>query len=365
MATLAAVFGALIVAGVLLEAFETIVLPRRVTRRFRLTRAFYRYTWAPFSGLARRIRNVRRREALLGLYGPSSLLLLLVLWAAGLVIGFALLQWAAGSALDGSGISRSFATDLYFSGTTLFTLGLGDVTPRAGVSRALSVIESGMGLGFLAMVISYLPILYQAFSRREINVSLLDGRAGTPPTAAELLRRNSDPQDGNLREILHEWEHSAAEMLESQLSYPVLGYFRSQHDNQAWLSALTAILDACAVCQAGVAAAPVRQAQLTFAMARHAVVDLAQVFNTPPRDPQQTRLPPDAFQQLRAQLADAGVDLPANPEVEQRLAKLRSMYEPYVAALAEYFLVQLPPWFRQPQAHDNWRTSRWGGRYTV
>ncbi len=361
----AAVVGTLIVIAVLLDAFETIVLPRRVTRRFRFTRGFYRFTWAPWSALGCRIGKLRRRESFLGLYGPMSLLLLLVLWAIGLIFGFALLQSAAGSAVEGSGMGRGFSTDLYFSGSTLFTLGMGDVTPRAGISRALATIESGLGLGFLAMVISYLPVVYQSFSRREVNVALLDGRAGTPPTAGELLRRNIDPQDGNLREILHEWEHSAAEMLESHISYPVLGYFRSQHDNQSWVAALTAVLDASALCQSGISGAPVRQAQLTFAMARHAVVDLAQVYNTPPRDPGEPRLPPESLQELRRQLADSGVEFPPTSEAEQRLAKLRSMYEPYVVALAGYFLVSLPPWFRSPQAHDNWRTSRWGGQYTI
>jgi len=361
----AAILGTVTIVLVLVEAFKTVILPRRVTRRFRLTRGFYRYTWAPFSAAARSIKNLRRREGLLALYGPMSLLLLIALWAVGLVFGFAFLQWAAGSSVEGSGLGRSFLTDLYFSGSTFFTLGMGDVTPHAAVARVLAVIESGTGFGFLAMVISYLPVLYQGFSQREVNVALLDGRAGTPPTAAELLRRNSDPTDGNLREILHEWEHSAAEMLESHISYPVLGYFRSQHDNQSWISALTAVLDASALCQVGIEGAPARQAQLTFAMARHAVVDLAQVFNTPPYDPAEPRLPAASLEILRLQLADAGVHLRLTPEAEQRLGKLRSMYEPYVVALAEYLLVELPPWFRDSAAKDNWKTSRWGARFTM
>jgi ion channel len=361
----AAIVGAVIVAGVLLDAFESVVLPRRVTRRFRISRGFYRSTWAPFSALARQVGNRRRREGLLALYGPMSLILLLALWAVGLLFGFALLQWAAGSNLHGASTSRSFVTDLYFSGTTLFTLGLGDVTPGNNIARVLTVLEAGLGFAFLAMVISYLPVVYQAFSRRELNVSLLDARAGTPPTAGELLRRNSDPTDGNLREILHEWEHSAAELLESHISYPVVAYFRSQHDNQSWISALTAILDASAFCQVATDGTPARQAQLTFAMARHAVVDLAQIFGTPPQEPPEPRLTPESFQYLLAQVAEARVRLSLHPDAEQRLAKLRTMYEPYVAALAERFLVQLPPWFRSPQTHDNWRASRWGGAFTV
>ncbi|MGZ4837836.1 MAG: hypothetical protein ACXVZR_04745 [Terriglobales bacterium] len=154
-------------------------------------------------------------------------------------------------------------------------------------------------------------------------------------------------------------------MLESHISYPVLGYFRSQHDNQSWISALTAILDATALCQVGIEGAPARQAQLTFAMARHAVVDLAQVFNTPPRDPAQPRLTGESLEALRVLLAEAGIQLRLTPETEQRLAKFRSLYEPYVAALAEYLLIELPPWIRATTAKDNWKTSRWGERFTI
>jgi hypothetical protein len=358
MVALAALLGTVIIAGVLWDAFETVILPRRVTRRFRLTRFFYQYTWRPWAAVARRLPN-RRRESFLGLYGPLSLLQLLALWAVGLVIGFALLQWAAGTRLQGAGTRPIFATDLYFSGTTFFTLGMGDVRPDSTVSRVLTVFETGMGFAFLAMVISYLPVVYQSFSRREVNISLLDARAGTPPTAAELLRRNAD-HTSSLENILHEWEHWAAELLESNISYPVLGYFRSQHDNQSWLGALTSILDAAALCQVALERAPVRQAQLTFAMARHAVVDLAQVYNTPPHHATE-RLAQEHLQLLREQLAAGGVYLKPDPALEWKLAELRGMYEPYVAALAEYFLVQLPPWHRPADAHDNWRTSRWGG----
>src|SRR5205823_221885 len=154
------------------------------------------------------------------------------------------------SALGGS-MSHSFGTDFYFSGSTFFTLGMGDVAPQSNVARALAVIEAGTGFGFLALVIGYIPVLYQSFSRREVSISLLDARAGTPPTGVELLRRH----DGDMEEftrILIEWEKWSAELLESHMSYPVLAYFRSQHDNQSWLASLTAVLDACALCMVGI-----------------------------------------------------------------------------------------------------------------
>ena len=136
-----------------------------------------------------------------------------------------------------------------------------------------------MGLGFIALVIGYLPVLYQAFSRREVNVALLDSRAGSPPSAAELLRRHAfEGGQEALITLLGEWERWAAEILESHVSYPILCYYRSQHDTQSWLSALVSILDTCALLISVIESPPSRQAQLTFVMARHALIDLGQVF---------------------------------------------------------------------------------------
>ena len=360
MEILAAVFGAAIIFIVLWDAFETIVLPRRVPRRVRLTRLFYRYTWRPWSAAARLLPPGKRRETYLSFFGPLSLLLLLSVWAAGLIVGFAIMHWALGSAINVADRSANFGTDLYLSGTTFFTLGLGDVIPSTPFTRALTVIEAGMGFGFLALVIGYLPVLYQSFSRREVNITLLDARAGSPPTAAELLRRHNTAQGLDaLQRLLRDFERWAAELLESHISYPVLAYFRSQHVNQSWLGALTTLLDASALVMVGIEGGGARQAQLTFAIARHAVVDLAQVFVTPPRSPAADRLSPAEFSKLRARLAAAGLQFLEGGAVEARLLELRRMYEPYVNSLADYLQVSIPPWMPALQAKDNWQTSAW------
>ncbi|MGH9590743.1 MAG: potassium channel family protein, partial [Terracidiphilus sp.] len=176
---------------VLLDAFQTIILPRRATGRFRLTRLFYIATWRPWAFFARRIRATRRRETAFSYYGPLSLLLLLVVWAGTMIFGFGLIYYSIGSPFRDGAKRGSFRTDIYVSGTNLFTLGLGDVTPLSAAARVLTILESGTGLGFLAMVMGYFPVLYSAFSRREVSISLLDARAGSPPTAAELLSRHS------------------------------------------------------------------------------------------------------------------------------------------------------------------------------
>ena len=283
MRWLIGVAGALWIAVIVWDAFEAIVLPRRVTRRLRPSSTFYRITWTVWSAIARRLPPGGRRETYLSFYGPLSVLLLLAAWAVSLIVAFALVQWGLGvrlSAPEGG----TFLEYVYLSGETFFTLGLGDIAPTSRVGRAVMVGEAGLGFGFLALVIGYVPVLYQAFSRREIEITLLDARAGSPPSAEALFRSHAGEDLEELAELLDDWERWAAEIMESHLSYPVLSYFRSQHDNQSWLAALTTILDTSALVLVGVEGACARQAEFTFAMARHAVVDLAQVLRRrPPR----------------------------------------------------------------------------------
>ena len=363
MAIVAIISGIVLILLVLWEGFETIILPRRVTRRFRLTRFFYRSSWRPWVKMVKVLVPARRRESWLSYFGPLSLLLLLSVWAGGLICGFALIHWALGSAVPVMNGKAGFFTDLYLSGTTFFTLGLGDVLPRTSLARLLVVVESGMGFAFLALVIGYLPALNQSFARREVSISLLDARAGSPPTASEMLLRHGHERGKEaLRQLLYEWERWSAEFLEGHLSYPVLAYFRSQHDNQSWLSALTAILDTSALIMAGVDGACKRQAELTFAMARHAVIDLSLVFRTSPRDPDPDRLPPEKLAELRLLLTGNGEKLREGAAVDRKLLELRRLYEPYVHALARHLRLPLPEWLRRGNPPDNWQTSAWERR---
>jgi hypothetical protein len=340
----------------LLDSFQTVILPRRAVGRFRITRLFYIVTWWPWSHFATSIRNPRKRETALSYYGPMSLLLLIVVWAALLVFGFALIFHSLRLPLtDPLHSFATFTSDLYVSGTTLFTLGIGDITPHSSAARSVIVIESGMGLGFLAIVIGYFPVLYGAFSRREVTISLLDARAGSPPTAAELLRRHVyEGGSEALNLLLVEWERWSAELLESHISYGLLCYFRSQHTNQSWIGALTAVLDVCALMIAGVQDHAARQAQLTFAMARHALVDLAQVFSLKPVLNAEDRLPPEKFDLLYQRLCESGIKVCRDPANTERLKEMRNLYEGYAVALSQYFCMPLPPWVSDHPHKDNW-----------
>ena len=359
MHVFAIVAGIVIILAVLLDAFETVVLPRRVRRQFRITSFFYRYTWVPWAGLASHIKSQTRRETVLGYFGPLSMIALLALWAAGLIFGFALLQFGAGEHLSLNNQPINFGLLLYHSGETFFTLGYGDITPASPISRLLSVCEAGMGFGFLAVVIGYLPTLYSAFSRREIEISLLDARAGSPPTATELLLRTTTSADGSLDSLFRDWERWAAEVLESHLSYPVLSFYRSQHSNQSWLGALTIILDATVLVIAGIDGVPKEQARATFKMARHAVVDLAQVVYARYDQSALERLTPELFQKITSKLAESGLRVQQTSQSEQKLRELRMLYEPYVIGIARNLYISLPPWLREDKVKDNWQAGPW------
>ena len=360
MHTFCTIAGIASILGILLDAFETVVLPRRVQRSFRLTSWFYRRTWIPYRSLAGRIPSRARRENFLSYFGPLSLIFLLILWAAGLIFGFALLQYGVGEHFRLSGEPLSFGLLVYHSGETFFTLGYGDIIPNSGLARALAVVEAGLGFGFLGVVIGYLPTIYSSFSRREIEISLLDARAGSPPSAAELLSRfGNSPQQAVLDQIFKDWERWAAEVLESHLSYPALSFFRSQHNNQSWLGALVTILDASALVIAGVDGLRSEQAKITFAMARHAVVDLAQVVNARYNPNAPDRLSGQELNRLRQKLAERGIKLREGAAFEEKLDHLRSQYEPYAVAIALNLSITLPPWTHPERQKDNWQAGPW------
>jgi hypothetical protein len=358
--------GVALILIVLVDAFESIVLPRRVTHRFRLAKFYYLTAWQIWHGLATRMPGSKMRQAFLGCFGPLSLLGLLTMWVVGLIFGFALLHWSIGTAVtmpDKEVAQKGvpdFVTYLYWSGGTFFTLGYGDVTPNALFGRALAVMEAGMGFGFLALIIGYLPVIHSTFSHREMLIALLDARAGSPPSAAQLLTRAG--QSGNLASLdpfLAQWEQWSAELLESHLSFPVLTYYRSQHDNQSWVSALTAVLDTCAVMMAMIRDHNPFQAQLTFAMSRHAAVDLGLIFKAKPTPPVSDRLPVEQLERLRSMLSASGFNLHDPAVASAKLTELRGMYEPFVVALSERFLFALPAIVPERPVADNWQRSAW------
>lgn len=318
--------GALLVVLMLSEFFVAFLLPRRVKRDPRIARGIYQAVWRPWRRLAHRLRPIAA-DALLGYFGPLALLLELAVWVFGLMLGFACLQWAGGG-----GFSLDSSAGTFLSASF----------EHAGTwHRGVGLIEAATAVGVLFTVIGYLPSIYSAFSLREIAISRLSTRAGAPPSAAGLLAHGWD----ELEATLHDAEQWATEMMETHLSYPLLAYYRSQHVGQNWLSALTAIVDASAIVLAAVEddAAERRTAELTYAVGRHALADLAhQLAVGPPGDGRE--LSDDDTDELRRLLEVSGLPLVPLGECRERLAALRGDYEQNAAALARQLVLPLPPW---------------------
>jgi hypothetical protein len=351
------ILSASLIAIILWDAFETVVLPRTVGRRVRLTRVYFSTSWRQWSRAAAMFRSDRRRERFLAVYGPFSLIGLVVVWAFSLLIGFAGLQWAAGSQVRPHNASLPFIDDLYLSGTTFFTLGLGDLQPVGYVARLITVAEAGTGFAFLAIAIAYFPVLYQSFSRREAQLTLLDAWAGSPPAAGEVLRRLAVRNElGMLPTFLKDWEYWCSDVLESHISYPAVAFFRSQHGRQSWVSALATILDVSALVEVGIEGVPTWQAHVTFAMARHTAVDLSQVLHAAP-ERGANRLSGQELEELRHHLESAGLTCARSPEADRQLQNLRRSYEPYIQGLSRALLMPLPPWWNRHEVRDNWQVS--------
>jgi hypothetical protein len=354
---IAFITGCTIVGTIIWDAFETLVLPRTPMQRLRVTWLYYRATWQCWAMYARTLRSDRQRERFLAVYGPLSVIGLLTLWAVALVVGFALLQWSQRELLVNLDGDPHFFDDLYMSATTLFTLGLGDVMPKGRGGRLLVVAETSSSLMLVTMVFAYLPILYQSFSRREIRLTTLDAWAGSPPSATEILRRMATSGDVSyLDGFFADWELWCSDLLESHLSYPAIAYFRSQHQRQSWLSALTTVLDLAALVKVGIEGLPTWRAHLTFAIARHAAVDLTQIL-AEPRMHREDRLPSHELEAVRRELEDAGLRPNRSSEAERELDKLRTLYEPHIAGLSDRLMMPIPGWRSPAREPDNWETD--------
>jgi hypothetical protein len=330
--------GVLLLAFTLLDVFRTLVMPRAARGRLRVGRLLFRPMWFPWRWLGVRAKTAIRREHVLAVAAPFFFFFELLVWVGLAILGYALIFWSpALSSGVGSG-SPTFSTALYFSGSTFFTLGFGDVV-STGTARLATVAEGATGLGMFAVVIAYLPVLYQAFNRREVGVLLLDARAGSPPSGPELLHRmGSAGARGALPALFADWERWVADVLETHLSYPILAFFRSPHDNTSWVTALGSVLDASTLLLTAVEAEGQEAATLFHGTAVHAVEDLFYYLRLEER---QTVISRDEFEDVLRDLKYDGYSVRSVDEAFEEFTERRATYAPRLDALA--VLLAAPP----------------------
>jgi hypothetical protein len=329
--------GIVLVAYTLLDVFRTLVTPRAARGRLRLSRILFRPIWRPWRWIGLRAKTTQARERILSPAAPFLFFVLLVGWVSLALFGYALILWSP-AFVDGIGPDGgSFGNALYVSGTSLFTLG--SVTGVTGWTRAIVVAEAATGLGLFAVVIAYLPVLYQAFNRREVGVLLLDARAGSPPSGPELLHRmGSGSVASSLHELLADWERWVADVLESHMSYPLLTLFRSPHDNTSWVTSLGSVLDAATLLLTAVENEPDERAVLLFGTGVHAVEDLFYYFRLTER---KTVIERDEFEDVLDDMKDDGFVIRPRDEAFARFTEKRAKYAPRLDALA--VMLAAPP----------------------
>jgi hypothetical protein len=322
----------------LLDVFRTLVMPRAARGRFRLSRMLFAPIWYPWRWVGVRRNTVQARERVLAAAAPFFFFVLLIGWVCLALLGYALILWSPAFVHGMGSGDGSFADAIYHSGTSLFTLGFGGGV-ATGWTRAIAVLGGATGLGLFAVVIAYLPVLYQAFNRREVGVLLLDTRAGSPPSGPELLHRmGSAGVASTLPQLFAEWERWVADVLETHMSYPLLVLFRSPHDYTSWVTSLGSVLDAATLLLTSVEDEPEERAKLLYGTGVHAVEDLFYYLRLTERE---TVIGRDEFEDVLRDMKEDGFSVRPVDDAFDRFTQKRAKYAPRLDAIA--VLLAAPP----------------------
>ena len=249
------ILGLIIVLRTLLSVVRTFVLPRAALDR--IVRTIFRVLRMTFNVAMHFAPDYRRRDAIMALYGPIGLILLVPILLVLLELGYAMMFWGIGV--------ETFFRAFTLSGSSLLTLGF--VTADSVGEYVLAFLEAASGTFLTAVLISYLPTIYSVFAKRESLVNALEVRAGSPPSAVTLIERSFlvrklDAED--LDRLWRDWNAWYMELEESHTSLSVLPFFRSQQPNRSWITSAGAVLDGAALLRSSVDIALNPQADLTI-----------------------------------------------------------------------------------------------------
>ena len=238
------------IAGVALElvvldaAVRTFLLPRLAN--VRLSKYVARSIATVFRLIARG-KDYTNQDHILSLFPSVTLLMYQVVWVSLSAVAFAFIYICAGV--------NSFSSAFGTAGSTI--IGLGIIAVRHGSLTVLEYVEAGLGLTLLALLIAFIPTLYQSFQRREYAVSRLTVRAGIPATPWGVLEIAASVDSyARLDELWREWEQWFIDVGETHTTVVLLNYYRSPNPTQTWIGGLASVLDAAALFQAAVDAEP-------------------------------------------------------------------------------------------------------------
>jgi hypothetical protein len=345
MEAVALVVGLLLLALTFWDLFETIVVPRPTPGWFRIGRYLVRGSWRGLRAI-RDGRPGRSYDRVLGLFAPAATVALLAVWLVALILGYGLVLFALRDELRPT--PPDLGSTLYFAATSVLTLGFGDIVAVGGPARVVIATAAISGLGVVALVVTFLFSLYGSYQRREIQVVILQAAAGAPPSAVALLESYAHLHlVERLSELFLEWERWAVEVLDSHVAFPLLGFFRSSHDNLSWISALGTVLDAASLVLTTIDGVPRGEAKLFKRVGTHLVED---IFNLGFRTGEPTILDRSAFDAACDRLQQAGYALVARDEAWPAFEAARATYAPRLEAMARYWATPATSWLGDPVA---------------
>jgi hypothetical protein len=337
--------GVLLLVLALWDLFETVVVPRPTPGWFRIGRYLVRGSWRGLRAILN-ARPARSHDTILGLFAPAATVALLGAWLVTLIVGYGLILFALRDELRP--VPPDLGSSLYFAASSVLTLGFGDIVATGAAARIVIVVAAVTGLGTVALVVTFLFSLYGSYQRREIRVVALQAAAGAPPSAVALLENYALlGLVGRLPELFLEWEHWAVEVLDSHIAYPLLGFFRSSHDNLSWISALGTVLDAASLVLTTISGVPRGEAKLAKRVGTHLVED---IFNLGFRSGIPTGLDRPAFDAACSRLEEAGYTLEARDAAWPHFEAARATYAPRLEAMARYWATPATSWLGDPVA---------------
>ena len=281
---------------------------------------------------------------MLGLFAPAATVALLVTWLVTLIVGYGLVLYALRDELRP--VPPDLGSALYFAATSVLTLGFGDIVAIGSPARIVITVAAISGLGVVALVVTFLFSLYGSYQRREVQVVILQAAAGAPPSAVALLETYAQLNLlGRLPDLFLEWEHWAVEVLDSHVAYPLLGFFRSSHDNLSWISALGTVLDAASLVLTTIEGVPRGEAKLFKRVGTHLVED---IFNLGFRLGEPVGLDRSAFDAACDRLEEAGYTLVSRDLAWPAFEAARATYASRLETMAAYWATPATSWLGDP-----------------